>query len=97
MAISNKEVGFGFLLNIGLLIKGVNKTMNSKRNKITKRWVCNMLLGKLAASKPANLFAGKGVIQADERVAAKCRGCKANIRGQGMIREGQDFWCHLIL
>ena len=68
------------LENTDLSIKFVSETAENKVIE-QRRGILGMLAATLGARLLGNVFAGKGVIRADE----------------GTNKVGQDFWCRLIL
>ena len=77
------------LQKLGILIKGVSKTIENQAKKQKSRFF-SMSLGTLSASLLEITLAGKGVTWAGEGVIA------AN-QGQGTITAGQVFYYYLIL
>ena len=88
LIIPNDEINnimkiFKTLEEYGLLIKGVNETIQNEAKEQKGRFL-SMSLGTLGASLLGNLLTGKGVVRVGE-------GATATSQGQGTIRAGQDF------
>ena len=90
LIISNEEMNdimkiLKLVEETALLINGISKTIKNKAKQQIGRFL-SMLLGTLLR----NLLASKGELKAGE-------GAIATTKGQGIIREGQDFQCRHIL
>ena len=65
------------LKNLGILLKGVTKTIENE-TKEQRVGFLSMLLGTLGASLLGNLFTGKGMMRAGEGIVRAGEGAKKN-------------------
>ena len=94
LIISNDEINdiikiVKSLEDSGLLLKGVNKTVQNEV-KGQKGGFLSILLGTLGASLLGNLLTGKGIYRAGKGkgVIAKSQGRGINRAGEGIVRVG---------